>query len=78
MASAVRLQQDAIDQIDDLLASGGFASREEVIGVAVRRLAAATAWIRETEAHIERGLDDIDAGRTHTIEEVRAYFRQRK
>jgi antitoxin ParD1/3/4 len=76
MPSAVRLHQDAIDQIDELIASGRFSSREEVVGVALQRLADDTAWVREVEAHIEEGLRDIDAGRVHTVEEVRAYFRQ--
>jgi antitoxin ParD1/3/4 len=77
MASAFRLHQDAVDQIDELVASGRFASREEVVGVALQRLADETAWVREIESHIDEGLADVDAGRVHTIEEVRAYFRNR-
>lgn len=76
MPSSVSLDQKVIDRIDALVASGRYVSREEVLDVAIHRLADRIARVREIEAHIDQGLSDIDAGRVHSVEEVRAHFRQ--
>lgn len=76
MPSSVSLDQKVIDRIDALVASGRYVSREEVLDVATHRLADRIARVREIEAHIDQGLSDIDAGRVHSVEEVRAHFRQ--
>ena len=77
MASSVQLKPEDAEGIDRLIASGRYASREAVIAEALSLVRQRDDWLAMVEEKVARGLDDIDAGRTYTVEEVRAHFRNR-
>jgi antitoxin ParD1/3/4 len=58
------------------VASGRFASDEDVMGEALTLLEASIRHEAETLERIRKGLADVDAGRTQPIEEALAEIRR--
>lgn len=79
MATAINFDQGTLRDLDELVASGRFHSREEVL-LAGLRLVHEQDWTDEavdldaldpaTRAAIEEGLADVAAGRTYPAELV--------
>src|SRR5690606_2356122 len=61
--------------VTDLVENGRYNSKSEVLREGVRLVQEREARLREMDAMIEAGLDDIDAGRTIPAEEVVAELR---
>lgn len=86
MAIALNIDADMARELDALVASGRFASREDVVREAVK-LVRKQEWTDEevdlesldpaTRAAIEEGLADIEAGRTEDADVVFARLRER-
>lgn len=81
-AITLNLDDGARTMIEDWVREGKYASSEEVVEAGihfVREQMAADQWQPSAEdlAAIDEGLADIKAGRIHSIEEVRTYFRDR-
>lgn len=81
MATALNLDRQTLFELDDLVARGRFASREDVVREALRLV-----WEDEvddgplTQAEregIERGLADVEAGRLVSSAAVRAELERR-
>lgn len=72
MATQLKLDPETERLIDDLLASGRFAKRMDVVryGVELAYADANKPLEAETLAAIERGLADVQAGRTRPAEDV--------
>jgi antitoxin ParD1/3/4 len=68
------LEQFVKQQIDH----GAFRSPTEVVEEALRQMQADQAELTEIRAKIERGLADIEAGRTFTPDEARAELKARR
>ncbi|MCR6637032.1 type II toxin-antitoxin system ParD family antitoxin [Devosia sp.] len=62
--------------VNDLVENGRYNSKSEVLREGVRLVQEREARLRELDAMIQSGLDDIDAGRTIPAEEVFAELRQ--
>jgi len=62
--------------VNDLVENGRHNSKSEVLREGVRLVQEREARLRELDAIIQAGLDDIDAGRTIPAEEVFAELRQ--
>lgn len=62
--------------VNDLVENGRYNSKSEVLREGVRLVQEREARLRELDAMIQAGLDDIDAGRTIPAEEVFAELRQ--
>jgi antitoxin ParD1/3/4 len=62
--------------VNDLVENGRYNSKSEVLREGVRLVQEREARLRELDAKIQAGLDDIDAGRTIPAEEVFAELRQ--
>jgi antitoxin ParD1/3/4 len=56
--------------VTDLVENGRYNSKSEVLREGVRLVQEREARLREMDAMIQAGLDDIDAGRTIPAEEV--------
>ena len=65
MASSVQLKPEDAEGIDEMIASGRYASREAVITEALRLVRQRDDWRA------------MVAGRIYSVEEVRAHFRDR-
>ena len=57
-------------RIDRLVAAGRFGTRDEVLREGVRLLEVEAARWARFEAEIQKGVDDIEAGRVYPAEEV--------
>ena len=86
MATTIDLDRQTLGELDDLVASGRFASREDVVREAVRLLQEREGVDEavdldsldpETRAAVEAGLADIEAGRTEDAEVVFARLQER-
>lgn len=67
------IPDDIDDRITALVASGQFASRDDVLRAAIKALE-----FRHNEiAAIQAGIDDMDAGRVTSIRDFDRDFRQR-
>lgn len=73
MADDLGEQLDGV--VDDLVASGRYASRADVLSEGILLVQKRAAAMARFEAEIQLGLDDIDAGRVHPAEEVFAELR---
>lgn len=79
MATALNLDQRTVGELDDLVASGRFASREDAVreGVRLVREGNRDASSDAELAGVERGLADVAAGRILSADEVRAELERR-
>lgn len=86
MATAISLDPDTLRDLDDLVARGRFASREDAVREGLR-LVHEQDWTDEavdlesldpaTRAAVEEGLADIAAGRTEDADVVFARLNER-
>lgn len=70
MASSVNLGPVLEAAVDGLVANGRYGSRSEVLREGVRLVQEREAAWARLEAEIMVGIDDVEAGRTHGIEET--------
>jgi antitoxin ParD1/3/4 len=77
MAISAELGEKLEAVVDDLVTNGRYGSKSEVLREGVRLVQEREAELAEFYAHLEEGLDDIDAGRTYPAEEVFANLRER-
>ncbi|WEJ58949.1 type II toxin-antitoxin system ParD family antitoxin [Devosia sp. FJ2-5-3] len=75
MAISADLGQVLEKVVNDLVENGRYNSKSEVLREGVRLVQEREARLREMDAMIQAGLDDIDAGRTIPAEEVFAELR---
>lgn len=69
MDGQAQLSSDDEAFIDEAVRSGRYASRSEVLDVGLDRVREREAWIAGVRAAVQRGLDDVKAGRVVDIEE---------
>ena len=77
MATKLTVPSQIVDEIDELVATGRFATRDAVVEEGIRRLRAEEAWLRMVDAKVAAGRADVAAGRVHSIAEVRDEMRAR-
>jgi antitoxin ParD1/3/4 len=70
MASSVNLGEKLEATVDKLVKEGRYGSRSEVLRAGVRLVQEREAALTRFEAEIQKGLDDVAAGRVYPIEEV--------
>lgn len=85
MTTVVTISEEAKARADELIRSGSYTSFSDVVQAALQ--GAEDGWMDEPvdidelppelRDAVLAGLADIEAGRVHTIEEVRSHFRQR-
>ena len=86
MATQLNLDPETQEVLDDMVASGRFPSPEEAVREGLRLVSEQDgpdevldldALDPDDRAAIERGLDDIDAGRVYPADQVFAELRER-
>lgn len=77
MPSSVNLGPVLEKAIDELVASGRYGSRSEVLREGARLIHEREKKLAALDAAIARGIADADAGRTHDVEEVRKALKSR-
>lgn len=70
----VKIGSDLRDMVNEAVASGRYASEEDVVRAGLRLVAAREAALRELKQSLE---DALREGGSHTSEEVMANVRQR-
>ncbi len=70
MASSVNLGEALETFIDQAVKTGRYGSRSEVLREGVRLVQEREALWAKFEAEIQKGIDDVNAGRTVPIEEA--------
>lgn len=75
MAISAELGETLEKIVNELVENGRYNSKSEVLREGVRLVQEREARLREMDAMIQAGLDDIDAGRTIPAEEVFAELR---
>jgi antitoxin ParD1/3/4 len=70
MASSVNLGEKLEATVDKLVSEGRYGSRSEVLREGVRLVEEREAALKRFEAEIQKGLDDVAAGRVYPAEEV--------
>ena len=77
MASSVDLGPKLEAYVESLVQGGRYNSKSEVLREGVRLVQEREARLAELDAAIARGIADVEAGRVHTVDEVRAHLRER-
>ncbi|WAC60512.1 type II toxin-antitoxin system ParD family antitoxin [Brevundimonas sp. SL130] len=68
----------ALEQVvDNLVKQGRYGSKSEVLRTGVRLVQEHEARLAALLGKLQEGIDDADAGRVHTIDEVRAQMKAR-
>lgn len=75
MADGLNLGAELDGIVDSLVTSGHYESREAVLSEGVLLVQKRAAAIARFEAEIQKGIDDVEAGRTRPAEEVFAELR---
>lgn len=70
MAISADLGETLEKVVADLVENGRYNSKSEVLREGVRLVQEREARLRELDAKVQAGLDDVAAGRTKPIEEV--------
>lgn len=70
MAGSVNLGERLDATVDRLVRDGRYGSRSEVLREGVRLVEEREAALVRFEAEIQKGLDDVAAGRVHPAEDV--------
>jgi antitoxin ParD1/3/4 len=70
MAISADLGEKLEAVVNDLVANGRYNSKSEVLREGVRLVQEREAALKKLWAEIDRGLEDIKAGRVHDAEEV--------
>lgn len=70
MASSVNLGNQLEGFVDQLVKSGRYGSRSEVMREGVRLIHEREVHLAALDASIRRGLEDADAGRVHDLDAV--------
>ncbi len=68
------LGQDLEDYVDELVKTGRYDSRDDVLREGVRLLEVREKRKAELDAALARGLADVEAGRVIPLDDVLAYF----
>jgi antitoxin ParD1/3/4 len=78
MAISAELGETLEKVVNDLVATGRYNSKSEVLREGVRLVQEREARFKRLEAELQKGLDDIEAGRTipaeRVFEELRARY----
>ncbi|MDR3462564.1 MAG: type II toxin-antitoxin system ParD family antitoxin [Beijerinckiaceae bacterium] len=77
MAGAVDLGERLEAFIATLVSEGRYPSRDNALRESVRLLEERERKLGELDAAIQEGIADADAGRVHSVDEVRALIRTR-
>jgi antitoxin ParD1/3/4 len=77
MAFSVDLGKRLEDAVNDLVENGRYGSKSEVLREGVRLVQEREARFAALDAALQKGLDDIDAGRVHSAEDVFAELEAR-
>ncbi|MEN2785754.1 type II toxin-antitoxin system ParD family antitoxin [Sphingomonas qilianensis] len=70
MTDGIDLGDESEATLDRLVATGRYGTRDDVLREGIRRVAIDAARWARFEMEIQKGLDDIDAGRVYPAEEV--------
>ena len=70
MAISAELGENLEKVVTDLVENGRYNSKSEVLREGVRLVQEREARLRELQAKIQLGLDDVEAGRVKPIDEV--------
>lgn len=76
MAISAELGETLEKVVADLVENGRYNSKSEVLREGVRLVQEREARLRELDAKIQVGLDDIEAGRVYAAEDVFAELRE--
>lgn len=77
MASKLELGGDWDGYVDGLVRDGRFETRTDVLREGVRLVRERESWQKMVDEAVAEGLADIDAGRVHSLEDVRAEMIER-
>lgn len=77
MAISAELGEALEQAVNELVATGRYHSKSEVLREGVRLVQEREARFRELEAKLQAGQDDVDAGRVHPADEVFDRIRSR-
>jgi antitoxin ParD1/3/4 len=77
MAISAELGDTLEKVVNDLVATGRYNSKSEVLREGVRLVQEREARFKRLEAELQKGLDDIEAGRTIPAEQVFEELRAR-
>jgi antitoxin ParD1/3/4 len=77
MADSPNLGKDLDDYVDELVKSGRYETRDDVLREGVRLLEVRERRLIELDAELARGIADIEAGRVHTADEVLEFFEEK-
>ena len=77
MTMTVELGPQLEQAVDDLIQNGRYRSKSEVLREGVRLVQDRETRLEALKAEIQKGLDDVDAGRVYPIEEVCAKLEAR-
>lgn len=70
MPSSANLGPVLEKYVDELVATGRYGSRSEVIREGVRLVQEREAALAKLKSEIQKGIDDTKAGRVHAIDDV--------
>ena len=77
MTMTVELGPMLEQAVEDLIENGRYRSKSEVLREGVRLVQDREARLESLKAEIQKGLDDVDAGRVYPIEDVVAELEAR-
>ncbi|SFB03690.1 antitoxin ParD1/3/4 [Rhizobium sp. NFR07] len=77
MADSANLGKHFDDYVDELVKSGRYETRDDVLREGVRLIEVRERRLAELDAELAQGIADVEAGRVHTADEVLEFFEEK-
>lgn len=77
MANSANLGKQVDDYVDELVKTGRYETRDDVLREGVRLIGIKERRLAEIDAELSLGIADVEAGRTHSADDILEFFEEK-